>query len=377
MVSGSLQHFGEVNDLPEYYAGAKLLLHNEAGKIYNLPAFYEVQKQLFPSLARGIGLFLPPLAVPLLVPIAALPLGTAPQVWTAILSVATVGALFLIARYFGLQRQGLAWMLGLAMLSGPVIEGVRIGQLAPLLILALAAFMWFARANRVIGAGLAIAFFVLKPQQMFPMAIFLIGNRKYRLLGIAAAAVIALTLISLPLFGIDGYIQYVKTVSDKSNLVAMQPELNATLRGQMMRFFGTQSSVPTIIGLAGLLCSAAYAFFIGNRFKGSPRWIDAALVGVMPLGLVTSMHCHDYDLVLLIPCIVAVAALAFQQKNRFAFAALLFAVPFLQPFYADIHYTMLLKQNSLINLHFIALLLLSLACASIVLTAPTDTPEPQ
>ena len=35
-----------------------------AAQIFQLATFYEFEKQLFPMLTRGIGLFLPPLAVP-------------------------------------------------------------------------------------------------------------------------------------------------------------------------------------------------------------------------------------------------------------------------------------------------------------------------
>jgi hypothetical protein len=362
MVSGSLRHFGDVNDLPEYYAGAKLLLENHAGQIFQLQSFFEYEKELFPMLTRGIGLFLPPLAVPLLAPIALLPLNLAPVLWTSILSVALVLAIFGLARYFGLQRQALAWLIGLTMLSGPACEGLRIGQLAPLLLFVLVAFMHFARAGKSVPAGVSLALLVLKPQQMFPLIIYLIGAKKFRVLSIAAGVVIALTLLSLPFFGMDGYMQYLKVVSDKANLFAMQPELNATIRGQVLRFTGYGSNIPTIAGICALLGFTVFAFLLGRRYKDDSRWLEAMMAGAMPLGLATSMHCHDYDLLLLIPGVVALARGTFNFGKWSPIVAAIAGAVFLQPFYAEIHYSYL-KSGAPLNPHFIALFVAALICA--------------
>jgi hypothetical protein len=361
IVSGSLKHFGSVNDLPEYYAGGKLLLENRAREIFDLQRFYEYEKQLFPMLTRGIGLFLPPLAVPLLVPITLIPVELAPQLWTAILSLALVAAIFLLAKYFGLQRQSLAWLIGLTMLSGPACEALRIGQLAPILLLALVGVMHFAAREKWLAAGLVLAVFVLKPQQMFPLVIYLIGARRFRLLFSAAGAIVALTLLSLPFFGMDGYMDYAKVVTDKANLIAMQPELNATIRGQVLRFSGYASNVPTIVGIAALLGFSAFAFLLGRRYKDDPRWIEAGLAGAMPLGLATSMHCHDYDLLLLIPGLVALAMRLFDIGKWTPILVAVAGATFLQPFYAEIHYNYL-KTGAPINPHFIGLFLAALAC---------------
>lgn len=363
LVSGSLAQFGRVNDLPEYYAAARLFVENRAADIYRLQVFYPYQQELFPMLGtRGIGLFLPPLAVPLLAPLALIPLNLAPQLWTATISVALVAAIFLLARFFEIRGQGLKWLIGLTLLSGPACEALRIGQIAPFLLLAFVGFLHFARANKIAAAALMLALFVLKPQQMFPLAIFLIGARKFKLLAGAAGIVIALTLISLPFFGIDGYLQYINVVTDKANLLAMRPDFNPTVRGQFLRFFGLQSHLPTIAGIVCLLVFTIFAFLLGRKYKDDPRWLIAAAAGVMPLGLATSMHCHDYDLLLLIPAIVAFARKEFALNKFTGFTLLIAVVLFLEPFYAQVHYQYL-AEGALINVQFIVFLVAAIACA--------------
>jgi hypothetical protein len=354
LVSGSLKFFGTVNDLPEYYAGAQLLLQGKAAQIYQLTSFYEAEKQFFPMLTRGIGLFLPPLAVPLLIPVAFLPLNLAPHLWTALLSIALVISVFLVARYFGLQRQALAWLIGLTMLSGPATEALRIGQIAPLLLLCLIGFIYFVRQEKSVLGGSVLALLVLKPQQMFPLMVFLLGANKKKILVPCIGIIIALTLLSLPFFGVDGYMQYIKLVSDKANLVAMQPELNPTIRGQVLRFTGYGSSLPTICGIAGLIAFTIAAFILGRKKKDEKDWLERGLVGIMPLGLLTSMHCHTYDLLLMVPSVVALAKPMYRVKKTEAIVMALALLPFVEPFYAEIHYSYL-KTGLPLNPHFIAL----------------------
>lgn len=362
MIRGSLAFFGDVNDLPEYYAGAHLFLHNRAAEIYQLDKFFEVERQLFPMLTRGVALFLPPPAVPLLVPIAMIPLAVAPQVWAGLLCIAFVLALVMLARHFQLGREGLGWLIGLALLSGPAIEGLRIGQLAPLLLLALCLFVKFAAGEKWAPAGVALTLLVLKPQQLFPLVIYLIGAGRNRVLLIAAGIVIALTLITVPFFGIDGYFSYLHAVSNKANLELMRPELNPTVRGQALRLAGLASGLPTMVGLAALLISTIFVFLLGRRWRNKSQWLEVGLCCALPVGLATSMHCHDYDLVLLIPGLVALACGLGTEHKRLGLLVAAATVTFVQPFYSEIHYGYL-KYGHPLNPHFIALFVIALSCA--------------
>jgi hypothetical protein len=76
------------------------------------------------------------------------------------------------------------------------------------------------------------------------------------------------------------------------------------------------------------------------------------------------MHCHDYDLLLLIPSLVAMTQLKSLPLGRYMpWIAAVAAATFLQPFYADIHYGYLLKANPQLNPHFFALLVFALYTA--------------
>jgi hypothetical protein len=82
----------------------------------------------------------------------------------------------------------------------------------------------------------------------------------------------------------------------------------------------------------------------------------------MPLGLISALHSHLYDLLLLTPIVVLLAKnfAKIQRVRSLAYLACLSGIPFLVPIYASIHYDYLLK-GAKINPLFLSLLLLSVA----------------
>ncbi|MBP6595150.1 MAG: hypothetical protein KA255_19150, partial [Candidatus Obscuribacter sp.] len=90
--------------------------------------------------------------------------------------------------------------------------------------------------------------------------------------------------------------------------------------------------------------------------------VTTAMVAV-PAGLVLSLHCYSYDLVLLLPAVILAvhASLSGIRQKQFKPADLALYLPllsFMLPFYALIHYILTLR-GSIINYHFLALSLLT------------------
>jgi hypothetical protein len=90
----------------------------------------------------------------------------------------------------------------------------------------------------------------------------------------------------------------------------------------------------------------------------------------MPLGLVTSLHCHDYDLLLLVPSAVALLKSSAARKlPAWTKLAGIAALPlFLQPVYTYIHYDGLLKGMR-INPLFIVLLIFAVVMFTLTASA--------
>lgn len=362
-VFASLRSFGTVNDLPEYYAAARMMVSGQSERIYDLPTAFALQKELFPALNRGVALFVPPPAVPLLLPLALVPADAAPMVWTVFLLSALVVSLVWLSRINHLSLYASLWLVGLVTLSGPAIEAVRLGQLAPLMLLALTAFVASANKHPRI-AGVLLDVLLFKPQQLFAIALFGIASLRRNIVMPFALGAIALVAVSQVLFGVKGMTTYLGTISDFHNISLMQPELNPTIRGQSLRLFGIGSPIPGFLAAIGMLSSSSLIGFIAWRNRNSSRWITLCLGGLLPLGLLTSFHCHDYDLLLLVPGMVAVIRTQVWRDlpNAAKIAAMLGIASFLVPFYNDIHYSYLLRGGPF-NAHFAVLLVFAVYLA--------------
>jgi hypothetical protein len=118
--------------------------------------------------------------------------------------------------------------------------------------------------------------------------------------------------------------------------------------------------VVTAATAAACLAALVVIFLQGRRWGRGTHWLAIGLLVAMPLGLLTSLHCHDYDLVLMIPSLVAyLKSGSTAMTPRWLLVPTVVLVPaFLLPFYADIHYGYLLK-GGLINPLFVGLVLYS------------------
>lgn len=382
---GGVVYFGQVNDFPEYWTSASLVWQAQAYKIYQLPQFFAVQHAQFPMLGcRTVALFLPPIAVPFLVPLLLIPQATAPIIWAAILFCALVGCVWLLARAYPEARARLPWLVGWLALSAPAAEAMRIGQLAPFLLLSLCGAQAILLSGRTLAAAAVLSLLFIKPQQMWPLVVFFLGARRYRLLGMLVLIGMALGCISWLMFGAEGYLQYLKLVKDPASLQLMRPEITPTIRGQLMLLLGTTSPVPNYVAEVGLVLASVLIFLLGRRCAERVEWWELAMVGALPLGLLTSMHCHVYDLLLLCPALLIMItnSAPFGRNIVLKVLSLLAVLLWSIPVHTPIHYGYLLHGGR-VNVYFLLLLVLSAVCfcaawrsvpAAVLVAGSADTP---
>ncbi|MFX9097196.1 hypothetical protein ABTN72_19325, partial [Acinetobacter baumannii] len=87
-------------------------------------------------------------------------------------------------------------------------------------------------------------------------------------------------------------------VTDTQFLVS---EISCTLRGQLYRIFPNQKELMHYISLAFLIPSLVVFFLVGVKARKLENWLECGLVAVMPLGIVSSLYCYYYDLLILAP----------------------------------------------------------------------------
>jgi hypothetical protein len=308
----------------------------------------------------------------LLAPLVLLPAGLAAALWTFELVLALAVSLWLMIERWQLSRHESLWLVGIVLLSGPAVEALRLGQLAPLMLLAMTAAMSIADRHPRLS-GLLLDLLVVKPQQLFPLLLFCLGNGRRQLMITAIALMVILFGLAELMFGTSGMTLYLVTVADPANLQLMQPELTPTVRGQMMLLFGVHSWLTSVVAAVAWVLSATVIALIAWRNRGSRHWITLCLAACLPLGLVTSLHCHDYDLLLLLPGVVSLmrtklwVSLNTWLKACFMLGTLAFALPF----YTDIHYGYLLRGGTL-NPYFTLLFAFALCMACAALKTPLD-----
>lgn len=374
-VIASQGYFNEVSDTPEYILSAKLLVNGQAGSIYNLEELQRARHQFFPKLReRGLGVLSPPPAILLLLPFALLPTdATASAFWIPVQVAAIALSIWLLRKVYPLPTENLGWFLCWLFMFGPTYECLRIGQITPLLLLALSVLIFclhkFSQNEttrtqhcRLLAAGLALSAFILKPQEALTLGALMLGAKRWRILGVALVFVGVLCALSCLIMGPSSFSQFLNLYLHlPANSLWMAPELTPTVRGQLLRF----ASSP-LAGFSAIAClTAALVFCVICGRKCPPEAdpeaeanIDLSAACVFPLGLLTAYLCHTYDLLLLAPTVMALAYDSLQNRNTYGrsalIAMLICSIPLWLPIYAEINYTYLRGPN-VVNPFFLAL----------------------
>lgn len=381
----SLKYFGSLNDFPQYHAAARLMAQGKAAEVYDTASLLAMERALHPDLQRPVAMFVPPPAALLFLPIAIFPEWAAFGAWTALLSIALAGTLYILKREMQIPAAGFGWLIAAVVFFGPTFEALRISQPATIMLFALTLAWVMARRGRNFYAGLCLGMLLLKPQELIPLGLFLLGARQWKMIGGLAAVTAVLTVISLPVFGAAGYHNYVQLIMDPTSADFMQSSINPTVRGQLATLFEIDSPVTKYGALAGMalayiscLVAGAKSQMVGAKSRHAESFY-VMLTAAVPIGLVTAWHCHFYDLVLAIPGLVAMFMAANQrQKAVVPLLLILGSLPFMVPIYVPLHFTYLLR-GGLINPYFILLAVYSAAAMGCFLMKPAcaAVPEPE
>ncbi|MBS2000258.1 MAG: DUF2029 domain-containing protein [Cyanobacteria bacterium SZAS LIN-5] len=366
-----------LKDMPEFYAPGRFLLSGNPSAIYKPEVFQPFVRDLFPEHEAPI-LYIPPYGLPMLAPLGFLPASLADPVWFAFLVLCSFASVIILKLLLNLEHKYVMRICGLLCLSGPEWEAIRHGQLAPLLLLSLCLGLYFlARgvANSFnkqrffdgnVAAALALTPLLAKPQLIIPVVVFLAGAGRFKVLAFLAGIGLLLNVVAVSLFGSSTYIAYFDLLQRvKENRVWQAPEVTPTIRGQLLRMLPDSESMVMWVSGAALVGAMVWIFLIARKYRRSPLWYEYLVLGALPLGLFTALHCHNYDLLLLLPTVVVYMFGASTQSVplKRKLLCLIAIVPLMMPIYNKIHYEYLLVGGR-INLLFLDLF--AVAVASVV-----------
>ena len=269
----------------------------------------------------------PPQAGALCVVIGALPHAAGRVVWllfnlAAIAAIAR-GSIVLLERGSNGDRDRLGpWVLAAVVIGNPfTAHVVWMGQTS---LLAFASTMWawiFARSRRHVLAGLCLGLAVFKPQLSFLVVLWLLVDRDWRTLAIAAAS--ALVLAAVPMFtqGPAGaFVAWIHGVRSGYDLPFNLPTAPHKVGLESLLAAGGVA-LPGVVSLA-LGFGAVIALWV---VRAKIAWQDT-LALIMAVTFTFSRHLHDYDYVGLAP---AFASLWWWGRRRRALSSVLLALPLL------------------------------------------------
>lgn len=362
LIKESYPFWARINDLPEFYAAAKLLVGGQGHLSYDPAALGRVEQSFFPQMEqRIVPLYVAPPALAWLLPLSWMPANLAPIIWVWILALAGLSAMLFLPRIFKITLTQSIWLLAVVLIAGPTFEALRIGQLSTILLLSLVLSLFFLQRKRPLLSALCMSVLCLKPQELAPLLAFLAGAKRWQPLIYLLLILLVLFAMSWWLIGQAGYQQYGALLTwSVKHPQYMQPELCPTLRGQLLRFWPNWPTQVTSIALLVELCGLGLNYYVGRRLALDAAWLEKGIAVCMPLGLVTSLHCHDYDLLLLVPSLTVLSCGIFTGciSSRASRLCVLAMSAFLMPFYTIIHFQWLLN-GEVINPLFWILLVLS------------------
>jgi len=354
---------GKVFDLPEFYASARMILAGQGGQIYSPEAIRVVEQQFFAGQAGQV-FYIPPPAAWLVSPLGLFNPIACNIFWPLILILAVCGSLFLLQRSYNLSNRTMLWAAVALVYSGPEWESIRHGQLAPLLLLALCLALYFEKKNKTVLCAAALSLLLLKPQYLLPLFVFLLGAGRLKLVLYLVLDSVILAASSLIVLGKNCYIEYYNLLHYSAiHREWMKPEVGPTIRGQLLRFFPTADA--QVLILSSILTAAflLLCFWMGRHWQKHKNLFELGLLSVLPGSMLTALHCHNYDLLLLLPtCFVLCQCWRIKTFQPLVCKSFLSLLLFMLPIYSWIHYYYLLR-GGIINPLFFSLVVFSWCCA--------------
>jgi hypothetical protein len=295
-----------LGDFIAYWSAGRQLSRGE--NPYDWRGLLELQEPLgwaesFPNM-----MYYPPWTLALVLPFGAMEFAVARLAWLLLHVGITVWSADWIWRYYGgrASQRYVAWLIALVFV--PTMIALRMGQIGPMLLFGIIAFLHFERRGQDWWAGAALLLPAIKPQLLylfgFAVLLWALDRRRYRILLGGLIAMLAATCAAMA-FDPRLLVHY-------QYAFANPPSINITpTLGAMLRLaFGEEKTwlqyLPTAIGLIWFV-----PYWI--RRRQAWHWDEQAPVLVLASFLTTAYGAWVFDLVVLLLPILHLAVGAFEQ----------------------------------------------------------------
>jgi len=289
-----------INDFVEYWAAARLLLGG--GNPYSAAELLKTQKAIGWPLSEPLMMWNPPWTLSFIFPFGWVDYETAQFVWLLLHAlIIFVGARVLWQIYQGdAQKFRYAWLSVLTF--APVYFVLLLGQIGPLILLGLIAFLYFAQKDNWLSAGACLSLASVKPHllYLFWMAIALWVFRKCHWRVGIGAMIGGASLAIFPLLWDPAiYLQYADAL--RSGEIVRPLNWATPAPGIALAvFFGNSGSwlrwLPSAVGVLW------FAWYWSRR-SGTWNWVAETPL-VLLVSVATTSFVWTFDVIVLLPAVI-------------------------------------------------------------------------
>lgn len=286
-----------LGDFMPLWAGGRLFI--TGGNPYSGNAIFAIERHLGWPFTQPMVMLNPPWALPIVALLGGLPFQTARYAWLAASLILEVISAIALWRYFGGEKRKQWIAVFLLATFIPASGAEQMGQITPLILAGLVAFLFLLRRRSYVLAGACLLILGLKPHLLYlvllAVVLWSIKGRKWSL-AISAILIYASATIGPILYNHNVLSYFHGTVH-----AAM--DTSCGVGGVLRSIFGIQHGwlqfLPTVIGTGWFAL-----YWIRNRREWT--W-EEHLPLVLLVSISTSPYFWAHDFILAIPALIALA----------------------------------------------------------------------
>jgi hypothetical protein len=284
-----------LSDFITYWSAGRLF--DTRGNPYSMAETLVLERALGWSRSFTLVMLCPPWTLPVVAVAGVFPFRVAQAGWFWISLALDAWSALALWQYFGGSRRS-AWIaIAIALTFTPLAGAEFLGQITPLMLASLTAFLLFLRANRWFWSGVALLGMVLKPQLLWlvllAVLLWTLQQKRWQLLAGAAVAVAAAAVAAL--------LYDPAATHYFHNAYGAAMATDCGFGGALRLIFGHERQwlqyVPCIFG------AAWFAWYWARRRK-TWTW-DGDLPLLLLISVASSPYCWLHDFTLVLPAWIA------------------------------------------------------------------------
>ena len=314
--TGRIDRSGQLkgSDFLQFYVMGHLAEEGRSDALYDQAAYASATRDLMPETVEVFPPVYGPQVSVLFQPLAALPYGWAVVIWWVISIALYAGSIFVVWRSYPRLRPHGRLVATLAVGSPAFFNLVAHGQTSTVaLALLVALFLALARGWRLL-AGLALGLLIYKPQLGLAAGVVFVATLDWPVIIGAAIAAAAELAIGWVRYGSPAFVGYLEILSNPTSLaMIVEQKLHHThsLRTWWALLVPWRSVALTAYGL-----SAAWILWRLVVFWRSSARLDLRYAALLLATALVSPHVFVYDLVIVAPALVILAAWSLDGDER-------------------------------------------------------------